>query len=305
MASWRLASRQNEPAQVAAGEAEHYHIGEMKRLLPPGLAFAAAAAAIAVASPASAAVGAWIDADAVQLRLVASAGENGGDPMAAIEMRLAAGWKTYWRTPGAGGLPTLFDFGASRNLADVEVTYPAPRRYNDGYSATNVYEGRVVFPITMTAAVPTAPMTVHVKISFGVCETICIPLDLEASVTIAPNDVDSEALAIVNDGVAMLPASPVPGEFEVTRLARTGADDEATHFEAEVVVPEPFGTVLFVEGPAGWFATPPVETGRDGNRLTFAFDMEQIDSADPLAGAPLTFTLVSQSAAIEQQLAAP
>jgi hypothetical protein len=48
-----------------------------------------------------------------------------------------------------------------------------------------------------------------------------------------------------------------------------------------------------------------VETGRDGNRLTFAFDMEQIDSADPLAGAPLTFTLVSQSAAIEQQLAAP
>ena len=39
--------------------------------------------------------------------------------MAAVEMRLDSGWKTYWRTPGAGGLPTQFDFTASRNITDV------------------------------------------------------------------------------------------------------------------------------------------------------------------------------------------
>ncbi len=276
------------------------------RLSPTlGLAFAAAIMAALFAGPASAMVGPWITADAVQIRLVVSAAEDGGQPVAALEMRLDAGWNTYWRTPGGGGLPTTFDFAASRNLSDIEVHYPAPRRHNDGYSATNVYEGRIVFPITMTAPVATAPMTLHVAINLGVCETICIPLQLDASVTFAPTDIDPAALAIIADGTAMLPTSPIADGFEITGLDRVGGDDAVTHFEAQVVVPEAFGALLFVEGPDGWFPTPPQEIGRDGNRLTFAFDLERIDATEPLGDAPLTFTLVSQGAAIEQTLAAP
>ena len=86
--------------------------------------------------------------------------------------------------------------------------YPTPRRHSDGYGATNVYEGRVVFPITMTAEVAIIPITVHVVIDLGVCDTICIPLELEASLTIAPDAVDANALAIIADGNAMLPKAP-------------------------------------------------------------------------------------------------
>ncbi len=264
-----------------------------------------AAALLLAAEPASAAVGEWVTSGALQLRLVASAGENGGPPAAALEMRLDTGWKTYWRTPGAGGLPTQFDFTASRNITDVKVSYPTPRRYSDGYGATNIYEGRVVFPITMTAEVPNAPITVHARLDLGVCETICIPLDIALSLTMAPGDVDADALAIIADGLAMLPTAPIPGVFEVTNATRVGSDADRAHFQAEVIVPEAFGAVLFVEGPDGWYPTPPEVIGRDGNRLTFAFDLERVNTEQPLADTPLTFTLASERGAIEQMLVVP
>lgn len=276
----------------------------MKPFLPLRMALAAAFVSL-ISAPAAAAVGPWISAESMQFRLVASAGENGGPPVAAVEMRLDAGWKTYWRTPGAGGLPTQFDFAASRNLADARVSYPTPRRYSDGYGATNVYEGRVVFPVAMTAEVPTAPVTVHVVIDLGICETICIPLTLEASLTMAPGDVDADALAIVADGLAMLPTAPIPGAFEVTGATRVGGDEATAHFQAEAIVPEAFGAVLFVEGPDGWYVTPPEEIGRDGNRLTFAFDLERINAERPFADMPLTFTLASERGAIEQTIVVP
>ena len=45
---------------------------------------------------------------------------------AALEIRLAPGWKTYWRAPGEAGFPPQFDFSSSRNLENLEIIWPAP-----------------------------------------------------------------------------------------------------------------------------------------------------------------------------------
>ena len=91
----------------------------------------------------------------------------------------------------------------------------------------------------------------------------------------------------------------------MTEATHVGGDDETAHFQAEAIVPQAFGAVLFVEGPDGWYATPPEEIGRDGNKLTFAFDLERINAEGPLADTPLTFTLASEDGAIEQTLVVP
>ena len=46
---------------------------------------------------------------------------RGGDVhRAGIEIRLAPGWKTYWRYPGDSGVPPRFDFSGSRNVKSVD-----------------------------------------------------------------------------------------------------------------------------------------------------------------------------------------
>jgi DsbC/DsbD-like thiol-disulfide interchange protein len=277
----------------------------MKTTTRQFISVAIAAATIALpALPSSAEMGDWLDADVVNVRLVASAR---GDlpPVAALEIELAPGWKTYWRTPGEGGLPPILDFSQSLNVAGVEVSFPPPHRFNDGYSITNVYEGRVVFPIELTPEVVASPVTLHLQFDLGVCETICIPMQLETTLTFAPNQTDAGAIAIFDEGRSLLPAAPIPGEFEIVDFELVRKDGPSSYFEVTAIVPQSFGSELFVEVTEAWWPTAPQQSTRDGNLVTFAFSFERPDATAPLSGTPFTFTLVSAGAAIEQTIALP
>ena len=39
--------------------------------------------------------------------------------IAAINISMEKGWKTYWRVPGVGGIPPLFDWNKSKNIKEV------------------------------------------------------------------------------------------------------------------------------------------------------------------------------------------
>jgi len=269
------------------------------------LTFAATGlAATILGSPASAEMGDWVEGDVVDVRLVATA-RDGEAPVAVVEMRLDPGWKSYWRTPGEGGLPPTFDFTISGNAVAAEIGYPAPHRYNDGYTVSNVYEGRVIFPIELAGMSLAAPIALDLSLGLGVCETICIPMTIETSVTLVPDEIDAAALALFEEGTALLPAPPSPGEFEIVDFALIAKDGAESFFEATAIVPQGFGTELFVEGPEDWWGTAPQQTAREGNRLTFAFGFERPDADRPLSGTVFTFTLVSAGNAIEQTITLP
>ena len=51
-----------------------------------------------------------------------------GNLYAFIEIELAEGWKTYWRSPGDSGIPPHIEFGRSKNLGSATVLFPQPRR---------------------------------------------------------------------------------------------------------------------------------------------------------------------------------
>ena len=277
----------------------------MKTTTRPFISVAIAAAIIALPIlPSSAGMGDWVDADVINVRLVASA-RGDQPPVAALEIELAPGWKTYWRTPGEGGLPPILDFSQSRNVAGVEIGFPPPHRFDDGYTVTNVYEGRVVFPIELTPEDAASPVTLQLAFDLGVCETICIPMQLETTLTFAPNQTDAGAIAIFDEGQALLPAAPTPGEFEIVDFELVRKDGPDSYFEVTAIVPQPFGSELFVEVAEDWWPTAPHHSTRDGNLVTFAFSFERRDATEPLSGTPFTFTLVSAGAAIEQTLTLP
>ena len=107
-----------------------------------------------------------------------------GVRVAAIRLRMAPGWKTYWRAPGDAGIPPSFDWSGSANLRDVSVTFPAPKVFDQGGVNSIGYAREVIFPLTVTPERPGAPVALDVAIDLGVCSDICLPQRLHLKATL-------------------------------------------------------------------------------------------------------------------------
>src|SRR4030088_1798170 len=91
-------------------------------------------------------VSAW-DGDARSAVRLIAANAAAAQLRAGVEIRLAPGWKTYWRYPGDSGVPPRFDFSGSQNVKSVTVRFPAPKRLPDESGITIGYKHDVVFPL--------------------------------------------------------------------------------------------------------------------------------------------------------------
>ncbi len=98
-----------------------------------------------------------------------------GSRIAAIEFRLEPGWKTYWRNPGDSGLPPVFDWSASGNLAGLDLHWPAPQAIPSDDGVALGYHDRLVLPFTARPADPGQPVDLAVSVDFGLCKDICVP----------------------------------------------------------------------------------------------------------------------------------
>src|SRR5436309_73004 len=85
------------------------------------------------------------------VRLIAgSTSDAPGAPIrAGVEIRLKAGWHTYWRYPGDAGVPPRFDFAQSENVDAVSVLWPAPRRIAEQGSTVLGYIDGLILPLTV------------------------------------------------------------------------------------------------------------------------------------------------------------
>lgn len=104
-----------------------------------------------------------------------------GSYMAALHLRLAPGWKTYWRVAGEAGLPPRIDWSASQNLQGVRVHWPRPQVVEQsGYRSIGFYD-ELVLPVEFIPARPDAPMAIAADVTIGVCLDVCVPVDLHIS----------------------------------------------------------------------------------------------------------------------------
>jgi DsbC/DsbD-like thiol-disulfide interchange protein len=249
-------------------------------------------------APAAATIGPWVESDNVRVRLVATPPDPDGALQGAIEIVLAPGWKTYWRNPGDAGVPPRFDFSASTNARDAAVEFPAPQRDDDGYAASNVYRDRVVLPVRVNVPDPDEPVRLDVVLDIGVCEEICIPVNLRARVELSANVADHDGAPLIELARVALPGPGRPGEFELLSLKRVGGPDTKPEFEAVYNAAEPAETQLFVETPADWFADPPKPVAAAaGGKPTFRFGVDRKTASGEIAGTEIRLTLTEGKAA--------
>ncbi len=110
-----------------------------------------------------------------------------GSRMAAVEFRLAPGWHTYWRVPGEAGIPPVFDWSGSKNLASVGYEWPRPEILDSYGFQSFGFTDRLVLPVRLVPRDPAAPLQLALSVSFGVCDDVCQPDEAEIAATLPPD----------------------------------------------------------------------------------------------------------------------
>jgi DsbC/DsbD-like thiol-disulfide interchange protein len=250
------------------------------------------------------------DGDARSAVRLVSGSHAGRDGVvrAGVEIRIAAGWKTYWRYPGDSGVPPVFDFSKSENAKSVSILWPAPHRFEYEGGASIGYKGDVMFPIHVVAENPRRPVTLRLAIEYAVCEKLCIPARGQAVLELASASSTNGPASSPNDSRLAVAEAHVPkparvGETATLGIAAVRREPGQPHPRIVVEVTAPAGAAvdLFAEGPTAEWALPLPEPvpGAPAGRRWFAFDLDGEPLGVDPTGAALHFTLVSGDNAVE------
>jgi DsbC/DsbD-like thiol-disulfide interchange protein len=262
-----------------------------------------ALAAVLVAAHARATDASAWDGDARSaVRLIAGDARSDAPLRAGMEIRLAPGWKTYWRYPGDSGVPPRFDFGGSTNVQQVTVLWPIPHGFSDGSGQSIGYKGGVVLPLQVQPKDPTKPVTLRLKVDYAICEKLCVPAEASAELPLAAagNSSSNEVLAAAEARVPK-PASVGENAPLAVRSVHEEPGPRFTRVIVDVAAPEGEAFDLFAEGPSPEWALPvpmPI-AGAPPGLHRFAFDLDGLPSGANPHGAVLTLTAGAGSSAIE------
>lgn len=208
---------------------------------------------------------AQIAVDPYQLSVLPGWRGADGVHVAALELRLAPGWNTYWRSPGEVGIPPLFDWRRSRNLQGVEIVWPTPRVIEKFGARSIGYTDVLILPLRVLPDRAGRDVVLKGQIEIGVCREVCLPVDLKVSQRLP-------AAAGARDPriIAALLSQPVPAAEAGVRRAvcRIAPIEGGLGLRAEVELPGAASydaAVIETDNPQVWVAPP--EISRRGGRI--------------------------------------
>ena len=159
---------------------------------------------------------------------------------AALRLRLAPGWHSYWQNPGDAGVAPELSFDAPAQAGPI--TWPAPGIVAEGPVTTYAYQGEVLLPVSITA--PAEPFALRAHASWLVCQRICVPEEGDFIVDLAAGAPTPSAQAPLFTAAAA--RSPVPSPYSAT-IAADGTLTLATGGETAGAV----GKAQFFPSTAG------------------------------------------------------
>lgn len=112
----------------------------------------------------------------VDLEILPGWRTEAGTHMAALSVRLAPGWKTYWRAPGDGGIPPRFGWQGSQNVEGAAFHWPVPEVFDDNGMRSVGYSSSVIIPVELRVGDVFAPAQMRGQVQIGVCDEICVPV---------------------------------------------------------------------------------------------------------------------------------
>ena len=244
---------------------------------------------------------AWVVEPTTRARLVGGreAGPRGADRLiAAVEITLEDGWKTYWRNPGSSGVPPRFDWAGSTNLGEATVLFPAPERIADREGDTIGYKKSVVLPVEIVPKDPKLPVTLKLALEYGVCKDVCIPVQPSFELALPAATGAAPIGATVAKALARVPreAARRSANDPVVRSVKIETQGDKPHILIEATFAgDGAGADAFLEAPDGiWIPLAKSAPGEASGGIR-RFHVDLTDGADiaDLKGRMIRLTLVS------------
>jgi thiol:disulfide interchange protein/DsbC/DsbD-like thiol-disulfide interchange protein len=112
-----------------------------------------------------------------KLILSADTAKPGETVWAGVDMKMDAGWHTYWKNPGAAGLATKIEWQLPPGVIAGEIQWPLPEKFPPVEVTTYGYEKEVVLlvPLTLASNLPPGPLDLKANVSWLECKDVCVP----------------------------------------------------------------------------------------------------------------------------------
>ncbi|WP_411754843.1 protein-disulfide reductase DsbD family protein [Serratia sp. (in: enterobacteria)] len=172
--------------------------------------------------------------DHAQVKLRADT-SKAGETRVLLAVELEKGWKTYWRSPGAGGIAPAISWQG--NPTSATWFWPTPQRFDVAGLSTQGYHQRVTLPIVLKGA---APQQLAGTLTLSTCNNVCIltdyPFNLDLTTAGDPqfNHDFAQAMGqvpIANGLVDSLRAGYLNGELQITAERTAGWQQPELFFD--------------------------------------------------------------------------
>ncbi|EAS66326.1 putative suppressor for copper-sensitivity B precursor [Photobacterium angustum S14] len=147
----------------------------------------------------------------VQVRLVLTGEKDTANHtvQGLLEVKLDKDWKTYWRSPGEGGVAPSINWDMSSNVESVDWQWPMPKRYEFLGVETLGYKHDVIFPLSIHVKDMNKPVFLAGKLTMSSCTSICVLTDYELALDFNPEklSLSTDAMFLYNKGYSQVPKS--------------------------------------------------------------------------------------------------
>jgi len=236
-------------------------------------------------------------ADVARLEVLPGWQTAQGTHMTGIRVTLRPGWHTYWRAPGDAGIPPQFSWDGSENIATARFHWPTPHVMDQNTMQVIGYYDSLVLPIEVQPSVTGAPITIAGDVLLGVCEDICIPVNLSFAADLPLQGARDSAI------VAALLNQPLDADEAGVRDAtcQVTPSQDSMQVTATLTMPSAGGdeTVVIEPGnPEVWVS--PSDVTRDGEQLVASVDMvHTLGSAFALDRSQIRITVLGSDHAVD------
>lgn len=223
-----------------------------------------------------------------------------GTHMAALQLTLKPGWKTYWRSPGDAGIPPILVWSGSRNLESAQVTWPTPKVFDQSGMTSIGYKDRVILPITLTPKNAGKAINMKLRLQIGICRDVCVPAQFTLKQELAADLTNRDPK--IAAALAERPYSAAEAGVRAISCSISLTEDGIL-LRAEIDMPAIGGTefVVFEAGDAQIWSSE-AQVKRQGRRLIAETEMMHVNgSGFALNRSALRITVLGKTRAVDIQ----
>ncbi|MCK8044662.1 thioredoxin family protein [Shewanella sp. 1CM18E] len=216
-----------------------------------------------------------------------------------LEVQLDGDWKTYWRSPGEGGIAPSIDWSGSTNLEEVDWQWPAPEQFSLLGLQTFGYHNQATFPISVKVDDANKPTHLQGKFTLSSCTNVCVLTDYEINLDIDPETMtaDVDAMFAYNKAQSLVPQKSTNASLDIgwdaaAKQLQIEMDDSGWVMPKFIIDGEPDTTFKFVRFER-------FETESAANKLRAVFDASSWLGDPELIGKSLNLTVIGHDKSAE------